>query len=445
VNERNLSRRLATSVVDALKSQGHILVVKGGAQALARELDELMAPSLMAIGPRLQPRAVLVGEVTSTFGHDAVDEAVEELVARMTRALMDSDHVEDVFAEDNVIRRDIFRTVRDGLLRPAEPDSSAEGEEDEPSIRVRLDTLGYVAATVGKRADLATMRSALEQAAEMVDADFVSYAPDTREATFTMVDAGPDGRLDLEEAVADELSALVEQGLVELPTIERRVDAGRDLDLSEQVEAKARIETVASKTLYRSGCAASWEFLDERTIKITFTPLSDQDARDVDQPVALFARGVTAICASPLAAVEKAPEKAPRSERPTSSKRPLTTESAALLHDGAPTSKPRVAGAKSAVAVAKVERPEVSSKIQEVDAVADEEPRTSSRRGAVEPVSSKRTRPALKSTASKRAAPAAPKRAATKRAVSAAAGGKAGTKGATKAPAKARKAPAKKR
>jgi hypothetical protein len=57
VNERSLPRRLATNVVDALKSQGHILVVKGGATALTRELDELMSPLLTTIAPRLEPRA----------------------------------------------------------------------------------------------------------------------------------------------------------------------------------------------------------------------------------------------------------------------------------------------------------------------------------------------------------------------------------------------------
>src|SRR5258706_466642 len=100
-------------VVDTLKAQGHILIVKGGAMALGRELEDLMTPTMAGVAPRLS-RSVVMGEPTSTFGDDAVDEAVEELVLKMTRALMDSDHVEDVFAEDNVIRRDVFRGMRDG-------------------------------------------------------------------------------------------------------------------------------------------------------------------------------------------------------------------------------------------------------------------------------------------------------------------------------------------
>ena len=119
MNERNLSRRLSSSVVEALKAHGHILVVKGGATALARELDDLMAPEIVTIEPRLKPVAPLVGEPTSTFGDENVDQTVEDMVLKMTHALMRSDHVEDVFAEDAVIRRDIFRVVRDGLREPS--------------------------------------------------------------------------------------------------------------------------------------------------------------------------------------------------------------------------------------------------------------------------------------------------------------------------------------
>src|SRR5262249_40736844 len=153
VNERNLSRKLSTSVVDALKAHGHILVVKGGATALARELDELMTPEIAAITPRLAPFAILVGEPTSTFGDEKVDEKVEEMVKKLTRALMSSDHVEDVFAEDGVIRRDIFRVVRDGLREPSVAASAVEEE----TVTVKLDTLGYVAATAGRLTDASTL------------------------------------------------------------------------------------------------------------------------------------------------------------------------------------------------------------------------------------------------------------------------------------------------
>ncbi|HVY48382.1 MAG TPA: hypothetical protein VHB21_20985 [Minicystis sp.] len=315
MNERELGRRLSASLVDTLKAQGHILVVKGGAQALARELEDLITPTLASVAPRLS-RGVVMGEVTSTFGDDAVDDAIEQLVVRMTRALMDSDHVEDVFAEDNVIRRDVFRALRDGIQRAQDEGPGVdEGEGDETKIVVKLDTLGYVAATVSKRAEPRVLREALEEAAALVEAELVGYAADEREATFSMPDAGPDGRLALEVAVADELAALAEQRVVELPTIERDVPLSRDVPEPEQKVVRARIEAIASKTLHRSGCAATWDFAGERAIHVSLTPLSEQDSRAVDQPIALFARAVASVLAAPAAPVEIAPQQVPASAR----------------------------------------------------------------------------------------------------------------------------------
>jgi hypothetical protein len=291
VNERNLSRTLSMSVVDALKAQGHILVVKGGATALARELEELMAPRLVRIVPRIEPLAIIGGEVTSTFGSESLDDEVEALVDELTAALMDSDHVEDVFAEDNVIRRDIFRALRDGLFRaPAEGEGAVEEQ-----VHIRLDTLGYVAATVSKLATVAAMREALGRAAELVQAHFTAYSADDRAATFLLEDGDPDGRLELEEAIADELTDLVEAGIVDLPTIDRTIDLGRPLSPAEHRSLAPRIDAAGQNTILRGGCIASWEMADARTLAVSFTPLSDQDARDVDALIGAFAREARAI------------------------------------------------------------------------------------------------------------------------------------------------------
>src|SRR5262249_26462172 len=188
------------------------------------------------IAPRLTPRTV-VGEVTSTFGDDAADEAVEEMVGEVAEALMNSDHVEDVFAEDNVIRRDVFRIVRDALLKVTR-EPPEEEEEVQGPISVRLETLGYVAATVAKRADEETLRDALERAALAAEGELASYDPGKREASFAVPSGDPDARLEIEEAVADELADLVDMGLVELPTIERKVVLPREIDAAERAALK---------------------------------------------------------------------------------------------------------------------------------------------------------------------------------------------------------------
>jgi hypothetical protein len=358
---------LSTSVVDALKAQGHILVVKGGATALARELEELMAPRLLRIAPRIEPLAIVGGEVTSTFGSESIDDEVEALVVELTAALMDSDHVEDVFAEDNVIRRDIFRALRDGLLR-----APAEGVDAvEEQVHIRLDTLGYVAATVSKLASAAAMREALGRAAELVQAHFTAYSAEDREATFLLEDGDPDGRLELEEAIADELTDLVEAGIVDLPTIERTIDLGRPLPPAEHRALASKIDAAGQQTILRGGCVASWEMDDARTLAISFTPLSDQDARDVDQLVAAFARELKTIVGEgpsgpALAATPPSPAPA-RAARPTKAKAALPEPEPELEPEeepeeedepAPPTKRPRAAAkapaaAKAAPAAAK--------------------------------------------------------------------------------------------
>ena len=302
---------LSMSVIDALKAQGHILVVKGGATALARELEEIMAPRLLRIVPRIEPLATVGGDVTSTFGSGSIDDEVEELVVELTSALMDSDHVEDVFAEDNVIRRDIFRTLRDGLLRAPLEDALPVEEQ----VHIRLDTLGYVAATVSKLGSVAVMREALGRAAELVQAHFTAYSAEDRAATFLLEDGDPDGRLELEEAIADELTDLVEAGIVDLPTIERTIDLGRPFTPAEHRALAPRIDAAGQQTILRGGCVASWEMADARTLAVSFTPLSDQDARDVDPLLAVFAREVKAIVGEGPSASAAVPP--PASTKPT--------------------------------------------------------------------------------------------------------------------------------
>jgi hypothetical protein len=307
----SLSRRVATSVVDTLKNKGHILVVKGGNEALVRELDALMNAQLTQVSSAVGPRTV-VGEVTSTFGDEAIDEAIEEMVGGLADRLMDSDHVEDVFAEDNVIRRDIFRAVRDTLLQIPEPDEVVEEEPAGP-ISVRLDTLGYVASTVAKRAEPETLLDALERAALAFEGELKAYDGTGREATFAMPAGDPDVRLELEEAVADELTDLVDMGLVDLPSVERRLEAPRALSSTERAALKPKLDLAMQRAIQRQGFAASWDFVGGVTLVITLTPLSEQDAESGDLYADAAAREATAVLVEAASATE---QPAPSSKRP---------------------------------------------------------------------------------------------------------------------------------
>ncbi len=69
VADLNLARQLATSIVEALRQEGHILIAKGKGEALLRELADHIDPTLTRVAPRIL-RTEVHGEVTSTFGDE---------------------------------------------------------------------------------------------------------------------------------------------------------------------------------------------------------------------------------------------------------------------------------------------------------------------------------------------------------------------------------------
>jgi hypothetical protein len=304
VNAPNLSRRLASRIVDGLKGRGRILVVKGGTAALVRVVDDAMAGSVDQLVERIARSPSSLEDPTTT-------DALARLSGRVAQALLASEHLEDVFADRSVVERDTLEAAR-AVLR------EASAAADEELVRVELDLLGYVAATAGKRARGEVLSQALVRAGDAVGARLEGYDPATREAIFLPEPpVHPDLRLELEEAVADELSALVQRGAVELPTLERTAPLVHDVSPSERARLSRLIDRAATRTLRRTGCSARWEIPDGRSVRVIFTPLSEQDARDVDVHVATFAREVDTVLAdagTPLAGAAPAPAPAPRPE-----------------------------------------------------------------------------------------------------------------------------------
>ncbi len=283
VNAPNLSRRLASRIVEGLKGRGRILVVKGGTAALVRAVDDAMSGYVEPIAERAL-RAPSLAEDPTTH------EALSRLTGRVAQALLASEHLEDVFADRSVVEREVLDATRLALH-----EASAS---DEPLVPVELDLLGYVAATAGKRARPEALVQALERAGRVAGARLQTYDPASREAVFLPEPpTPPDLHLELEEAVADELSALVEQGAVALPTLERTVPLTREVSPAERARITRLVDRAATRTLRRTGNAAQWEITDGRNLRVVFTPLSEHDARDVNLYVASFADEVNALLA----------------------------------------------------------------------------------------------------------------------------------------------------
>lgn len=174
MNAPNLSRRIASSIVDGLKARGRILVVKGGMAALVRAVDESMASELEQLSPVPSPRAL---PPTPQAQDSEATQTLERMLDRVVGALLGSEHLEDVFADCSVVRREVEGAVRAAL-------SEAREKADEANVHVRLDLLGYVASTAGKRAPQETLREALERAGHLAGARLDGYEAETRTATF---------------------------------------------------------------------------------------------------------------------------------------------------------------------------------------------------------------------------------------------------------------------
>jgi hypothetical protein len=298
VSAPNLSRRIASSIVEGLKARGRILVVKGETAALVREIDEAMTGEIDKIAPSLGGPA----EAPEARA------ALERVIDRGVEALLGSEHLEDVFAE----RAQVLRESESAALAALRAALAAEEEE---AVRVSLDMLGYVAATASKRAGPEALRGALERAGHLSGARLEGYDEAAREATFIPEAPGdPDLRLTLEEAVADEFTELVESGEVDLPTIERSVTLALEVSPDLRPSLKRRIDVSATRTLRRTGCAASWDFAGGKTLRVAFTPLSEHDARDVEDYLAEFVREVNASLAEVPAPPPPAPAPAPTRE-----------------------------------------------------------------------------------------------------------------------------------
>lgn len=284
MNVPNLSRRLATRIIEGLQGRGRIVVVRGGTSALIRAVDDAIAVFVAPISDRFERE------------HSSVDdqptrEALTLLAAAVARTLFSSEHLEDVFADRSIVEREVFDAAQLAFIEALAADRARV-------MRVELDLLGYVAATAGKLATEEQVTAALERAASSLDVKLSSYDATSRDAIFEPgAETFPDLRLELEEAVADELSSLVVQGIVNLPVVERTRPLVHHVGTAHRTRLLRVIDRAATRTLRRTGCSARWELPDDRSLRVVFTPLSEQDARDVDAHVTEFAADVDGILA----------------------------------------------------------------------------------------------------------------------------------------------------
>jgi hypothetical protein len=275
---RTLQRVLAHEVLTRLRERQHLVVAPCSGEALCEEVAAIIAGALPAMPQLDEPRSAhLTAKQQGQLGNRSADAAVESLSEKITAQLMSSDHVDDIYADDRVIRRDALRAIRTTLLSymrgeiDASDDRQAESEFD-----VRLDSLGYVVASASRRLDNDLLVDALERAAALVGGELLALDRERNTALFQLLGGAAVGRLALEEAITEELTQLVRSDRVALPRLEQvlRIEDGTS-DEPGFVEA---IERAVEFVRRRTGCYPTCSIVDAHTLVATLTPLSDEAA-----------------------------------------------------------------------------------------------------------------------------------------------------------------------
>jgi len=320
-----LERVLASSVVAALCAREHVLLAPSGGDALCDEVEAIIAPALGTITPHLPGATEIVDEITSTFGHEHADEAVVSMVEQIAEQLMESDHVDDIFAEDRIIRRDAFRAIREILLGYIRGEIEVEERREDDAFEVALDALGYVVSAVSRRVDEDMLREALERAAASVGGQIVELELARYVASFDLPGGAAVGRLALEEAITDELVTLVEADLVELPSIEQILElADGSCSTPGFAEAIARAEARIRRA---TDCAACCIVVDANTLVASLTPLSKEAAAEAETSFSTFLAELDAeLTALDSQAADDTTKEQRRSCKPPSGNRRNTTK-----------------------------------------------------------------------------------------------------------------------
>ncbi len=275
-------------MLDDLRKSEHVVVAGGGGELVLSELAACIEPALKLLLAH-RSSGPMMGEVTSSFGHEDADEAAEQLAEELREALLDSEGIEDVFADDKTLERALIRALARGVPVVA---VRAELEAEDPRVEVRFASLGFVGAEAAKRADEATLRDVLERAAEELRVSFDGLEAASGRAFFVIDSEDSDLRLELEANIEEQLRDLVELGVVELPSVERVLSLGARFDRDARKGLRRTLDRLADEHLRHPECTGTWDWRGEESIALLLTPLSERGSALIDELSASFARGL---------------------------------------------------------------------------------------------------------------------------------------------------------
>jgi len=232
---------------------------------LADELEAVVSPLLRDMSEQIT--ALMKAQ-------RGMDEAAESMAQHIADRVLESSHVDDIFAEDRTLHRQAYRVTRDLLLRYSAGELRVKGPGPNNTHTISLDELGYVVATVATHADEALIEGALLRAATATETTLAAVDYAARRATFE-----GDGTelLALEEALTEALTDLVRTDLVELPSVEQVLEVPRAT--AQHPRYRDALKIASGIAAERTSCLTACKMVDETTLLASLTPLSTGDAR----------------------------------------------------------------------------------------------------------------------------------------------------------------------
>lgn len=285
----SLERLLASEVVRTLVERQHLRVARSSYDSLCDELEASIVPMLTSVTPYLiaaHPASLVTVAATSPggshdgFGDGNADEAVAVMVDGIQERIAHSNHVDDLFVDEATIRRHALRSVRRVLFEYLKGELKLEADSlAAETLLVSLDGLGYVVGTASTRSDAHTFRAALARAADACDSVLEEIDLDGRTALFRPRTPRA-SLLALEEAIAAEVGALVDAGLIHLPNVEQEFVLPR-LGLK-RGSLTSILSDAADELERRAACHARCDRVGARRIRLSITPLDAEAAGHAD-------------------------------------------------------------------------------------------------------------------------------------------------------------------
>ncbi|HHH12002.1 MAG TPA: hypothetical protein ENK23_08020 [Sorangium sp.] len=323
-HDRSLSSVMAEVAIDAIVQREHALLSGAQSAAIQLELEAAIrsaSAGLMLIASARQhhrnhdhrrdrhhpphnpsPAAATADTDGTDLTHKAVTASCERIAVTIVRLLHHSDHVEDIYASDVDIRRDVAAALArcfDDHVGQPQRGTSLRGRE----VRVQLHEVGTTGAYLARALHASACRQLLSEAAARAGATLVRFQPQMQSAVFLFSDPTRGNAIAIEDAIVATLLCWVQADKIKLPHVEQLLHWPHG-----QLRAPAMAAALSrarDRVRQHHGCLAHTTILNQHTLRVRLVPLSQAAADNLDSHYDMLLESIQAGLAAVFPASSK--------------------------------------------------------------------------------------------------------------------------------------------